>query len=231
MPDDLERLQTRLGYHFRDVSLLERALTHRSAHRSRNNERLEFLGDAYLGQVIAARLFEAFPEASEGQLTRMRARLVRGRTLAELARELELGTYLVLGGGELKSGGHRRDSILADAMEAIIGAIVLDRGGATCDEVVGRWFANRLEAISPEAVDKDAKTRLQEWLQARQYELPEYSVRDIEGQAPRQTFHVVCCLQNHDREFPASGSSRRKAEQSAARAALDWLDDAEEGRA
>lgn len=225
MPDDLDRLQTRLGYRFHDSSLLERALTHRSAHRCRNNERLEFLGDAYLGQIIAARLFAAFPRASEGQLTRMRARLVRGQTLAALARELELGPYLVLGGGELKSGGHRRESILADTVEAIIGAIVLDAGGAACEEVVESWFARRLEEISPDAVDKDAKTRLQEWLQARQYRLPEYDVQEVEGQAPKQTFHVVCRLPDLDHGFPASGSSRRKAEQSAARAALNWLDD------
>jgi ribonuclease-3 len=225
VPDDLDRLQTRLGYSFNDPSLLEWALTHRSAHRSRNNERLEFLGDAYLGQVIAARLFEAFPAASEGQLTRMRARLVRGHTLAEIARELELGPYLVLGGGELKSGGHRRDSILADALEALIGAIVLDAGSAACEEAVGRWFARRLNEISPEAVDKDAKTRLQEWLQARQFRLPEYEVERVEGQAPKQTFHVLCRLPDMEHSVPASGSSRRKAEQSAARAALNWLDD------
>ena len=222
--DDLDRLQKRLGYSFADSSLLECALTHRSAHRRRNNERLEFLGDAHLGQVIAGRLFHAFPEASEGQLTRMRARLVRGQTLAEVARELELGPHLVLGGGELKSGGHRRDSILADALEAIIGAMVLDGGADACEAVVARWFDQRLEQISPDAVDKDGKTRLQEWLQARQYRLPEYEVRDIRGQAPQQTFDVVCRLTDLSVEFPASGDSRRKAEQNAAGEALTWLE-------
>lgn len=224
MADELDHLEKRLGYRFEDRSLLERALTHRSAHRRRNNERLEFLGDAYLGQIIAARLFEAFPEASEGQLTRMRARLVRGQTLAELAREMELGEHLVLGGGELKSGGFRRESILADAVEAIIGAMVLDGGPAACEDIVSAWFAQRLAGISPHAVDKDAKTRLQEWLQARQYKLPDYEVRDIQGRAPKQTFHVVCRLDDLNQEFPARGDSRRKAEQSAAGAALDWLD-------
>lgn len=221
---ELERLQQRLGYRFADPSLLERALTHRSAHRRRNNERLEFLGDAHLGQVIAGRLFHAFPEASEGQLTRMRARLVRGQTLAEVARELELGPHLVLGGGELKSGGHRRESILADALEAIIGAMVLDGGAAACEDVVAGWFEQRLAVISPEAVDKDAKTRLQEWLQARQHGLPDYEVRDIRGQAPKQTFEVVCRLTDLSVEFPASGDSRRKAEQNAAGEALAWLE-------
>lgn len=221
--DELSRLQQRLGYVFADPALLERALTHRSAHRKRNNERLEFLGDAHLGQVIAGRLFHAFPQASEGQLTRMRARLVRGQTLAELARELELGPHLVLGGGELKSGGSRRDSILADALEAIIGAMVLDGGADACEAVVASWFRQRLDRISPEAVDKDAKTRLQEWLQARQHRLPDYEVRDIQGQAPRQTFDVVCRLTDLQVEFPASGDSRRKAEQNAAGAALTWL--------
>ena len=151
MNGDLNRLMARLGYQFQDISLLELALTHRSVSRHRNYERLEFLGDAQLGQIISVALFEQFPEAAEGQLTRMRASLVRGQTLALVARELGLGEYLVLGGGELKSGGFRRDSILADALESIIGAMLLDGGESRCREVVLCWFAPRLDAISPQS--------------------------------------------------------------------------------
>lgn len=221
---DLSRLQDRLGYQFDDSVLLEQALTHRSASRRENNERLEFLGDAQLGQVISIRLFNQFPEATEGQLTRMRAFLVRGQTLAEVARELGLGEYLRLGGGELKSGGFRRDSILADALEAIVGAILIDGGEDVSREAVLRWFRGRLDRISPASVRKDAKTRLQEWLQSRQYPLPEYEVTDIRGRAPKQEFDVICRLVTLERDFYATAPSRRKAEQAAATAALEWLE-------
>ena len=172
MNNDLDRLMARLGYRFNDIELLALALTHRSVSRHRNYERLEFLGDAQLGQIISIALFERFPDAAEGQLTRMRASLVRGQTLALVARELGLGDYLVLGGGELKSGGFRRDSILADSLEAIIGAILLDGGEAPCREVVLDWFDERLQIITPRRAKKDAKTRMQEWRQARKFELP-----------------------------------------------------------
>lgn len=222
--DDRARLCRRLGYQFANAELLDLALTHRSVSRHRNNERLEFLGDAQLSQVISSELFHRFPEAAEGQLTRMRASLVRGQTLAEVARELEIGEYLVLGGGELKSGGNRRDSILADAVEALIGAMVIDGGELACRDVVLAWFDERLRAISPQNVRKDAKTRLQEWLQGRKHELPTYEVLTVTGQAPRQTFRVECTLPDLDRRFAASGASRRRAEQQAAEDALAWLE-------
>lgn len=227
MRPDLQRLQAGLGYEFRDVALLERALTHRSANRRHNNERLEFLGDAQLSQIISRWLFTRFDGATEGQLTRMRASLVRGQTLAELARELGIGEFLVLGGGEMKSGGHRRASILADALEAIIGAILLDGGEQRCRRVVEAWFASRLEAVSPATIEKDAKTRLQEWLQGHQRGLPQYEVEAVHGQAPNQRFDVRCILAGFDREFRASGRSRRQAEQQAAEVALAWLEGGE----
>ncbi|ASK33491.1 ribonuclease III [Alloalcanivorax mobilis] len=222
--DDRARLCRRLGYTFHDPDMLELALSHRSVSRRSNNERLEFLGDAQLSQIISTELFHRFPEAAEGQLTRMRASLVRGQTLAEVARELGVGAYLILGGGELKSGGNRRDSILADALEALIGAMVIDGGEEACRRVVLGWFAERLEAISPQSARKDAKTRLQEWLQARKHELPLYEVLAVTGQAPKQTFEVKCALPELQREFVAGGPSRRRAEQQAAEQALSWLE-------
>lgn len=227
MRPDIQRLQAGLGYQFRKPDLLERALTHRSANRRHNNERLEFLGDAQLSQIISCWLFNQFDTATEGQLTRMRASLVRGQTLAELARELGIGEFLLLGSGEMKSGGHRRESILADALEAIIGAILLDGGEKHCREVVEHWFAGRLESVSPATVQKDAKTRLQEWLQGRQRALPHYEVEAIHGQAPDQRFDVRCVLVDLEQEFHASGRSRRRAEQQAAATALAWLEGGE----
>lgn len=220
----LSRLSNRLGHVFTDSSLLQQALTHRSAHRQRNNERLEFLGDAQLGQIVARWLFDHFPDASEGQLTRMRAALVRGQTLAEVGRELDLGSCMVLGSGEMKSGGHRRDSILADALEAVIGAIVLDAGADVCRERVLAWFSGRLAEISPQSSGKDAKTRLQELLQARQQPVPVYEVIAVQGQAPQQQFEVRCQLTGHDQSFTAKGGSRRRGEQAAATLALAWLE-------
>ncbi|MEH6783855.1 MAG: ribonuclease III [Alcanivorax jadensis] len=224
MNNDLDRLMARLGYRFNDIELLALALTHRSVSRHRNYERLEFLGDAQLGQIISIALFERFPDAAEGQLTRMRASLVRGQTLALVARELGLGDYLVLGGGELKSGGFRRDSILADSLEAIIGAILLDGGESPCRQVVLDWFDERLQIITPQSAQKDAKTRLQEWLQARKFELPTYQVTQVEGLAPTQTFEVTCELEQMQQTFKAQGASRRKAEQQVAATVLSWLE-------
>ncbi len=224
MTQNLDRLMPRLGYQFNDEALLALALTHRSVSRHRNYERLEFLGDAQLGQIISVALFEQFPDAAEGQLTRMRASLVRGQTLAQVGRELGLGEHLLLGGGELKSGGYRRDSILADALEAIIGAMLLDGGEDACRQVVLSWFSERLEAITPQSAQKDAKTRLQEWLQARKFELPVYQVTNVEGLAPKQTFDVTCELEQMQQTFIAQGGSRRKAEQQAAAQALGWLE-------
>jgi ribonuclease III len=221
---DLSRLESRLGYHFASQELLSQALTHRSASRRQNNERLEFLGDSLLSQIISLALFRAHPTATEGQLTRMRASLVRGQTLAEIGRELGIGDYLSLGGGELKSGGFRRESILADAVEALIGALYMDGGQTVCEQRVLAWYEGRLDDVSPLSVDKDPKTALQEWLQGRQQMLPDYEVVAVHGQAPRQQFDVSCRLAHVDRAFAASGASRRKAEQAAARAALTWLE-------
>jgi ribonuclease-3 len=221
--DELAQLERRLGYEFSDRSRLELALTHRSC-GSRNNERLEFLGDSIVNFVIAEALFERFPDAREGQLSRLRARMVRGATLAELGREFQLGDCLRLGSGELKSGGYRRESILADAVEAIIGAIYLDVGMAICRERIRSWFTDRLESLSiSDQQNKDPKTRLQEFLQARQNPLPKYRVLNIEGDAHDQVFTVVCELESLDLNSEGRGPSRRGAEQQAARHALKKL--------
>ncbi len=220
----LDRLMQCLGYQFNDSALLELALTHRSVSRNRNYERLEFLGDAQLEQVISVWLFHHFPDTDEGKLTRMRSQLVRGKTLAAIGRELDLGSYLRLGSGELKSGGFRRDSILEDCVEAIIGAILLDGGHTQSRDCILRWFDQRLQKISPDIVLKDAKTRLQEWLQARKFPLPDYTQLSVVGQPPEQTFMVQCMLDEQQHSVTAEGSSRRRAEQLAAEKALQWLE-------
>ena len=220
---DLARLERKLGYEFSDRSRLELALTHRSC-GSRNNERLEFLGDSIVNFAIAEALYERFPKAREGQLSRLRARMVRGVTLAELGREFELGDFLRLGSGELKSGGFRRESILADAVEAIIGAIYLDAGMDICHERIRVWFNERLDGLSAsDQQNKDPKTRLQEYLQARQNSLPKYQVVNIAGDAHDQVFSVMCELEGLGKSTQGEGSSRRGAEQQAARNALQLL--------
>ncbi len=218
----LKRLLDRLGHSFRDPSLAQLALTHRSA-GSRNNERLEFLGDAILGFIIAEELYSRFPEAQEGELSRLRASLVKGVTLAEVARELGMGDYLLLGPGELKSGGFRRDSILACALEAMIGAVYLDAGEPACRELVLRLFDSRLASADPSTLEKDPKTRLQEYLQGRGAELPEYRLIKVEGEQHAQTFHVECIAEGLDSPVEGCDRSRRKAEQQAARKALALL--------
>nr|WP_286196287.1 MULTISPECIES: ribonuclease III [Gammaproteobacteria] len=216
-------MQKKLGHEFSNQSLLALALTHRSF-GSRNNERLEFLGDSIVNFVIAEALYERFPDAKEGQLSRLRARMVRGVTLAELGREFELGDFLRLGSGELKSGGFRRESILADAVEAIIGAIYLDAGMAVCHQRIRTWFTTRLDQLTTtDEQNKDPKTRLQEYLQARQQSLPKYQVTDIQGEAHDQHFSVICELEGLDEPSKGEGSSRRGAEQQAARNALKLL--------
>ncbi|NCF19331.1 MAG: ribonuclease III [Haliea sp.] len=222
MPDTT-RLQRALGHQFRDSQLLTLALTHRSA-GGRNNERLEFLGDSILNHIVAEALFIRFPKAREGELSRMRSSLVKGDTLAEVARELELGDNLLLGGGERKSGGHRRDSILADALEALIGAILLDADVETCRRRVLAWFRPRLDQLAANAVEKDPKTRLQEFLQGRRLPLPEYQLVDVQGEAHEQTFRVACRLHKPELTVEGSGSSRRRAEQAAALGALESLE-------
>jgi ribonuclease-3 len=215
-------LQQALGHEFADPELLVMALTHRSA-GSKNNERLEFLGDSIINHIVADALYQRFPRAREGDLSRMRASLVKGDTLAELARELQLGEYLLLGPGERKSGGYRRSSILADTLEALAGAIVLDAGYERCRDCVLRWFGTRLDQLAAGAVDKDAKTRLQEYLQGRGNPLPEYELVAVEGDDHDQQFSVACRLSRPQLVVQGSGSSRRKAEQAAARDALQRL--------
>ncbi|KUJ84985.1 ribonuclease III [Microbulbifer sp. ZGT114] len=217
----LERLCLRLGHQFSRPDLLQLALTHRSA-GSRNNERLEFLGDSILGFTIGAALFDKFPEGREGQLSRLRAQLVSGETLAKLAREMEIGDCLRLGEGEMKSGGFRRASILADAVEALIGAIYLDAGLEAARERVLAWFASRLENLSLETA-KDPKTRLQEWLQARQRPLPEYTVVDVSGAEHAQRFVVECRVKGLSAPVRGEASSRRSAEKLAATEAYKRL--------
>lgn len=225
MSSSLDGLGRVLQYSFKNPELLEAALTHRSA-GSRNNERMEFLGDAVLGYLIAEWLFKRFSDATEGQLSRLRATLVKRDSLARIARSLKLGDYLRLGSGELKSGGYRRDSILADAMEAILGAMVLDNGGNldACEACVQRLFAERIEQLSPVDELKDPKTRLQEHLQSRRLELPVYEVREISGDAHNQFFLVECRVDGIDVPVRGEGSSRRRAEQAAAEAALAKLE-------
>ncbi len=218
----LDRLLRRLDYRFNDISLAERALTHRSV-SSKNNERLEFLGDAILGFVIADELYRRFPDAQEGALSRLRSSLVKGVTLADVARELEMGDYLLLGSGELKSGGFRRDSILACALEAMIGAVYLDGGEAACRALLLRLFEPRLQACSPDSVEKDPKTRLQEHLQGLGLALPEYHLLKVEGEHHEQTFYVECRAAGLASPVQGQGGGRRKAEQQAAKKALEQL--------
>jgi ribonuclease III len=216
-------LTRRLGYTFKDFSLADQALTHRSFGNS-HNERLEFLGDSIVNFVIAEALYQRFPGVQEGDLSRMRARLVRGETLAAIAREYKLGDCLNLGSGELKSGGFRRESILADALEALIGAIYLDGGLAACRDRIIAWYGERLDQMAPGEINKDAKTRLQELLQARAQALPVYLLLDTRGDAHNQQFHIACDLPALKLRFTGSGSSRRSAEQAAAQAALEHLE-------
>lgn len=219
MSASLARLERQLGYTFKDQDLMVLALTHRSF-AGRNNERLEFLGDAILNFVAGEALFERFPLAREGQLSRLRARLVKGETLAILARGFDLGDYLRLGSGELKSGGFRRESILADALEALIGAIYLDAGMDAARQRVVAWLTNELESLTLVDTNKDPKTRLQEFLQSRACELPRYDVVDIQGDPHCRTFVVECQISLLNDKTLGQGASRRIAEQVAAAAAL-----------
>ena len=214
--------ESRLGYRFRDPALLDAALTHRSAGRT-NYERLEFLGDAVLTLVVAMRLYDAYPDADEGELSRYRATLVNGRSLAELAAELGLGDRLRLGGGEMKSGGFRRDSILADALEAVFGAVHLDGGLVAAEAVISRLFAARVAALPGVAELKDPKTRLQELLQGRGLGLPAYAVDDVSGAPHEHWFVASCAVEAFGLRERGEGSSRRRAEQDAAGHALDEL--------
>ena len=223
--DKFAHLSRVLNYRFEDVSLLEQALTHRSAAKQ-HNERLEFLGDAVLGMVIADALYNTFDDVPEGKLTRMRSTLVKGETLAELAIEARIGELLKLGQGELKSGGHRRSSILADAVEAVLGAIYLDAGLKTVRNVILNLWKERIKALNPHEHPKDNKTRLQEFLQSRRQPLPVYAVVNITGKDHDQTFEVSCTISEAHPPVMASGNSRRKAEQEAAKLMLERLENA-----
>lgn len=216
-------LVERLGHQFADATLLEAALTHRSA-RGVHNERLEFLGDAVLGLVVADELYRRRPQLREGELTRARAALVRAESLAEIGAELGVGEFLNLGEGELKSGGHRRGSILGDAVEALVGAIYLDGGFEAARTVVVRIFDTRFDELPDAGEPKDAKTRLQEWLQGRGHERPEYPLLETTGPDHEQQFRVACEVSGLQLRAEASGDSRRRAEQTAAAAVLAQLE-------
>ncbi len=216
-------LQQRLGYRFKQPALLAEALTH-SSHSVPHNERLEFMGDALLDLVISDVLYQRFDKAREGELSRMRSTLVREQTLHQVALELNLGQELRLGEGEHRSGGARRASILADALEALFGAVYRDGGLASVSEVIVNLFRSRLDAIHPGVDTKDSKTRLQEWLQARRLALPVYEVTSVRGAAHEQVFDVECHIESRQLRAQGSGSSRRIAEQEAARAAFEALE-------
>ena len=213
-----------LGYHFTDQRLLEQALTHRSA-GGKNNERLEFLGDAILGFVIADELFHRFASAKEGHLSRLRSSLVKRETLAKIARRYDLGDYLNLGHGELRSGGQSRDSILSDGLEAILTAIYLDSDYTAVRRVVLDIFRTRLENIDLQTQQKDPKTRLQELLQSRKIGLPLYEIIETTGTPHEQLFRVRCVISELNQEKLGSGTSRRRAEQKAAQLMLQELED------
>jgi ribonuclease-3 len=218
MPDG--PIERRLGYQFGNASLLQQALTHRS-HGAPHNERLEFLGDGLLNFVIARLLFQNFTALPEGDLSRLRAGLVNQQALSELAASLSLGDHLRLGEGELKSGGFRRPSILADALEALIGAVYLDGGFAAAEKVLTELFRPLLTAIDPKESGKDPKTRLQEYLQGRRLGLPQYSIISVEGEAHEQHFHVECAIPELSIHSRGAGPTRRAAEQEAARSAYE----------
>jgi len=219
----IEALQSALGYRFKDKSLLEAALRHRSL-GARHNERLEFLGDSVIGLIVSDALFKADPDASEGRLTRLRARLVRKTTLADVAREIRLGDALVLGPSAGRSGGSDRDSILADGLEAVIAAVYLDADLVTTEPVVRRLLNARMKNALDEGISKDPKTTLQEQLQSGGYALPTYAVTDVHGEPHDRTFSVACVLSELGITGKGTGSSRKTAEQVAAQDALDqWV--------
>jgi ribonuclease-3 len=215
----LARLTASLGYDFRQEGLLRQALTHRS-YSAQHNERLEFLGDSVLNCIIAKALYETFPKLPEGTLSRMRANLVKQDTLAEIAVRLKLGDYMLLGEGELKSGGFRRPSILADTLESIFGAVFLDAGFEAAQTVVLRQFEPAIASIDPNVSGKDAKTRLQEWLQGKKHALPDYQLTGTRGEAHDQVFVVACHIPALGITTRGEGRSRRAAEQEAALAVL-----------
>ena len=219
----LRKLQQLIRYQFKDSDLLVQALTHRS-HGALNNERLEFLGDSILNLAITRSLYDQFPDASEGHMSRLRAKMVRRDTLADIAREFSISDFLIMGRGELKSGGFARDSILSDAVEAIIGAVYLDGGLETAQAKVLVWYQSRLVELSLDESEKDPKSRLQEYLQGIGAPLPHYEVIKTVGMSHEQLFTVECCSEVLKVSVTGDGSSRRMAEQAAAQAALMALE-------
>jgi ribonuclease-3 len=215
-------LGKKLGYVFRQPQLLQRALTHRS-YAPEHNERMEFLGDSILGCVIAKYLYSNYPQLSEGELSRLRSNLVREETLATLAQQLDLGSHLRLGEGELKSGGFRRPSILADALEALFGAILLDSGFSEAEQAVLNLYVPYLEKVDVQTQGKDAKTLLQEYLQGKRIPLPIYTIIAMQGEAHEQSFQVECAIPSLKISTRGAGTSRRNAEQQAAQAAYQQL--------
>lgn len=222
MPNNVQRLHRRLGYEFKNPTFLKQALMHCSMGIV-NNERLEFLGDSILSFVIANVLFEKFPEDSEGQMSRLRAFLVKGEMLAKIAMELELGDYLYLGQGELKSGGFRRASILADALEAVFAAVFLDGGYEACQQVILKLYHSRLSDSHLHENLTDAKTQLQEFLQSKKLALPEYTLTKIIGEEHEQVFHVLCEVASLKVSTHGHGPNRRQAEQLAAKQLLEKI--------
>ena len=218
----IEQLEKILKYHFNDKSLLELALTHRSF-QGKNNERLEFLGDSILNFIIAESLFKEFNLLPEGDLSRLRSQLVKSATLSEIGIDLNLGDYLILGEGELKSSGWRRPSILADSVEAIIGAVFIDGGISSAKKLITGWYQERLDAINPNDIQKDSKSVLQELLQAKKIPLPEYNVVSVEGEAHNQHFKVSCSIPKLGLSIEGEGASRKVAEQSAAEESIKKL--------
>ncbi|MEL7023664.1 MAG: ribonuclease III [Pseudomonadota bacterium] len=222
MSEPTARLQAQIGYAFDDEHLLKLALNHRSA-RGQSNERLEFLGDAILDTVISHQLVERFPKADEGVLSRLRAVLVKDLSLAQVARSLDMGELIALGSGEMKSGGSRRDSILADALEATLGAVFLDGGYDATQQVILRIFEKRLDELQLSDAEKDPKTRLQEWLQARGLPRPSYELLDASGPDHQRMFRVRCSIEHEALQCEREAASRRAAEQDAAAGVLRAL--------
>ncbi len=220
----ISKLTERLGYQFKTPALLVQALTHRSF-AANNNERLEFLGDSALNFIVAHQLFQRFSKLPEGDLSRLRAQLVKESTLSEIALSLELGDALKLGEGELKSAGWRRPSILADALEAIIGAVYLDGGFASVESLILNLYQDKLAQIDPKLIDKDPKSQLQEYLQGKKIDLPDYKVVSINGEAHAQIFKIECVIEKCAISTLGEGTSRRIAEQQAAQLALEKIKD------
>lgn len=218
----LAQLHVNIGHTFKDQGILQLALTHRSFSAS-NNERLEFLGDGVLNFIVAHQLYHRFPKLPEGDLSRLRAQLVKESSLSEIAMELHVGEALRLGEGELKSAGRRRPSILADAVEALVGAVYLDGGFVAAEAVVLKLYLNKFNTIDPKVIDKDAKSQLQEYLQSKKIDLPDYNVAHIEGEAHAQSFKVECHIKKLNLLTVGEGTSRRSAEQQAAQLAMEKI--------